>query len=120
MHRRASPSAVVGHLLRIVLQVSGNIIEDIAVDFFKKSVFDIEVGDDQFFALLASEHGKGPARMLSAYPEMLEGRCLSRARVFLNKDHNRKVTKFLDPTFASLLNRFLHPHHRHQVPLPLK
>lgn len=39
-------------------------------------------GDDGFYALLATEHGKGPARMLAAYPQMFGRRFMTRVWVF--------------------------------------
>ncbi|KAK3291521.1 uncharacterized protein B0H64DRAFT_469279 [Chaetomium fimeti] len=41
-------------------------------------------GDDRFFALLGSEHGKAPCRMLSTYPDMFGRKCISRVGVFPN------------------------------------
>lgn len=39
-------------------------------------------GDDRFFALLGSEHGKAPCRMLSTYPGMFGRKSISGVRVF--------------------------------------
>jgi len=39
-------------------------------------------GEDNFFALLATDHGKGPTRMLAAYPEGFGHRFIARARIF--------------------------------------
>jgi len=46
----------------------------------------VELGpeDDLFFALLATDHGKGPARMLAAYPSMFGRRVMARVLVFRN------------------------------------
>ncbi|KAH7161953.1 hypothetical protein B0J13DRAFT_632691 [Dactylonectria estremocensis] len=43
---------------------------------------DLQAGDDGFFALLGSDHGKGPARMLAAYPEMFGCRIIASVPVF--------------------------------------
>lgn len=37
--------------------------------------------NDGFFALLGTDHGKGPARMLAAYPEMFGRKIIAKARI---------------------------------------
>ncbi|KAH6842293.1 hypothetical protein B0I37DRAFT_435651, partial [Chaetomium sp. MPI-CAGE-AT-0009] len=39
-------------------------------------------GDDRLFALLGSEHGKAPCRMLATYPDMFGRKALSRVGMF--------------------------------------
>ncbi|ROW02444.1 hypothetical protein VMCG_06103 [Cytospora schulzeri] len=46
---------------------------------------DIQAGEDDFFALLATDNGKGNARMLAAYPQMFGRKTISRVRVFNNQ-----------------------------------
>ena len=43
---------------------------------------DIPAGDPRFFALLATDHGKGPGRLLSTYVDMFGRKRMSRARVY--------------------------------------
>lgn len=43
---------------------------------------DIPAGEDEFFALLATDNGKGSARMLATYPQMFGKKTISRVRVF--------------------------------------
>lgn len=47
----------------------------------------VDIGKDQdvFYAFLASDHGKGPARMLAKYPEMFGRRFIDRLKVFPRK-----------------------------------
>lgn len=42
---------------------------------------EICAGNDGFFALLGTDHGKGPARMLATYPEMFGRKIISKARI---------------------------------------
>lgn len=42
---------------------------------------EICVENDGFFALLGTDHGKGPARMLATYPEMFGRKIISKARI---------------------------------------
>lgn len=43
---------------------------------------DFSVGDDGFFALLGTENGRAPCRMLASYPGMFGRKHLSKVRVF--------------------------------------
>ncbi|KAH7014755.1 hypothetical protein EDB80DRAFT_678730 [Ilyonectria destructans] len=43
------------------------------------AVVDLQAGDDGFFALLGTDHGKGLARMLADYPEMFGRRIIASA-----------------------------------------
>lgn len=46
------------------------------------SFVDISVDDDIFFALLATDNGKGVARMLASYPGCFGGKTVTRARIY--------------------------------------
>lgn len=48
--------------------------------------FDVAAGSDDFFALLATAHGSGPARMLAAYPNMFGCKTIERATVYMPED----------------------------------
>ncbi|KAK4465171.1 hypothetical protein QBC42DRAFT_169869 [Cladorrhinum samala] len=63
---------------------------------------DVEAGDDRFFALLASDHGKGPARMLPAFPELFGRRRMARIRVFAESTESQHpdLCWFLEPAPA--------------------
>ncbi len=52
--------------------------------------------DDNFFALLGSDHGKGPARMLAAYPVMFGRRIIARARLFYRRNSLPDLCWFLE------------------------
>lgn len=43
--------------------------------------------DEQFFALFATEHGKGPARMLSSYPELFGHKAICGVGIFCRGGH---------------------------------
>jgi hypothetical protein len=59
---------------------------------------DLRAGDDKFFALLATDHGKGPGRMLSTYPDIFGRRLISWVRVFPKTRRNEmpSLCWFLD------------------------
>lgn len=47
-----------------------------------RQYMDIDSSTDDFYALLATDNGKGPARMLAAYPGLFGGKIITRARIF--------------------------------------
>lgn len=48
----------------------------------RNRVVDLTSEDDDFFSLLGTVHGKGPARMLAAYPLFFGGKIMKRVRIY--------------------------------------
>ncbi|KAH8893873.1 hypothetical protein GQ53DRAFT_821748 [Thozetella sp. PMI_491] len=86
--------------VKIDNQVTQNLIAAICGEDDLAPV-DIKAGEDNFFALLGTDHGKGPARMLATYPELFGRRCISQVRVFPRKGKLPDLCWFLEPVSLS-------------------
>ncbi|PNP58895.1 hypothetical protein THARTR1_01143 [Trichoderma harzianum] len=69
--------------LNIVNQDTQNVIET----YCKDEAVEFGTGDEGFYALLATDHGKDPARMLATYPQMFGRRFMAKVKVFRYRDH---------------------------------
>ncbi|KAL7954522.1 hypothetical protein V8C34DRAFT_294134 [Trichoderma compactum] len=78
-----------------------NIVNQVCI-LCKDKAVEFGPGDEGFYALLATDHGKGPARMLATYPQMFGRRFMAKVKAF-------RYDGGLDPCICWILEKLPPP-----------